>query len=260
MTRRAFTLIELLVVISIIGLLIALLLPALQAAREVARQAACASNSRQIGIAAFTFAAENAGRGPGQAHRTSPSSASVAWATIINTGHFGSGLFDYWPIQDRPGQSVSEPDALSCPNSDLNIKPNNRTFIWNLDAAGGIHWGSDPYPYGEVVHEGTPSTSIGGVLYDRYVLGARYEEFKRPSFQFLMHETEDQADYIRRNVSTPTAPVLGTDPTYSQYSSAGGFVTYRHNLSGNFLFIDGHIEAMKPDVPVFDKHRYLMEP
>ena len=54
-TRRGFTLVELLVVIAIIGMLIALLLPAVQAAREAGRRATCASQMRQLALAAHEY-------------------------------------------------------------------------------------------------------------------------------------------------------------------------------------------------------------
>lgn len=59
-TRRkhGFTLIELLVVIAIIAILAAILFPMFARAREKARQTSCASNMRQLAVAALTYASD----------------------------------------------------------------------------------------------------------------------------------------------------------------------------------------------------------
>jgi prepilin-type N-terminal cleavage/methylation domain-containing protein/prepilin-type processing-associated H-X9-DG protein len=57
--RRGFTLVELLIVIGIIGVLVALIVPATGKTREQARRAHCASNARQICLAAIRYAQDH---------------------------------------------------------------------------------------------------------------------------------------------------------------------------------------------------------
>ena len=59
--NSAFTLVELLVTIAVIGILAALLLPALARSRSSAQRTQCASNLRQLGLAAEMYWDENGG-------------------------------------------------------------------------------------------------------------------------------------------------------------------------------------------------------
>jgi type II secretory pathway pseudopilin PulG len=77
--REAFSLVELLGSIAIIALLAAVLLPVLAQARGQTQQSACASNLRQLGLAALQYAADYDGALP----LTSHSGPTAAWATTL---------------------------------------------------------------------------------------------------------------------------------------------------------------------------------
>ncbi|MDQ8194800.1 prepilin-type N-terminal cleavage/methylation domain-containing protein [Coraliomargarita sp. SDUM461004] len=58
-TIRGFTLIELLAVIGIIAIMVSILIPVIGGIRESARTTKCASNMRQLGVAALMFSQEH---------------------------------------------------------------------------------------------------------------------------------------------------------------------------------------------------------
>src|SRR6266481_4777322 len=103
----AFTLVELLVVIAVIAILAALLLPALSRAKESARQSSCASNLKQILLAALIYADENEAGFPAQAADGLP--VRSAGGDGKNSYDFLMPLFGALKIwlcpstQDKPG-------------------------------------------------------------------------------------------------------------------------------------------------------------
>lgn len=78
--RDGFTLAELLVVLAIVGVLAALIIPTVDSVLVTVRRTACASNLRQIGMCALTYAGDWDGRLPAEGNCGIPDRGrSPAW-------------------------------------------------------------------------------------------------------------------------------------------------------------------------------------
>jgi len=111
---RGFTLIELLVVISIIALLIAILLPALSAARNAGKKAACASNVRQIALAAANYDADETRYPFYRADAGHPEYASGEfWTNLLVANEYTTAPDESGGLDDAPDSVFRCPEGIN---------------------------------------------------------------------------------------------------------------------------------------------------
>lgn len=225
-SSRGFTLIELLVVISIVALLIALLLPAVKQAREQGRRVSCASQIRQIGLATFAYAGDNAGEFPTNFYGSATSLPADAplpgW-----TGHIGPGL--------AVRSNLSGNNAVFiCPSDEHHTDP--QSWWYTISTSAGWHGPghgrfADPrisYNYNRMIF-GVNIASSGLPLPNR---DARLmEEVSAPSICYMWNDA--------------TLDWSGIQVTDAPYERFGGYGwEWVHLGTDNFAFVDGHVEPI----------------
>jgi prepilin-type N-terminal cleavage/methylation domain-containing protein len=250
----AFTLIELLAVVAIVAVLLALLLPAVGRSLEDARTRNCTSNLRQLGQAMIMYAADHDARWPGKGRRAVPTVSSIAWAAILDD-YFLPNMVDN---QDNIAKKSSpyRRDQLMCPiKSRWNGNDYTRTYVMNNHAAGGDSDGNNACnpPNGA----GQPMPRPQNSAWECQNLGAPVGLSARPSFQFLLLETERATDYVREK--SPYTLSINNDPSFPPWSGGvpSGSFSFRHRGSvGNFLFMDIHVDQLTPTNEVNSPTRF----
>ena len=225
--RNGFTLVELLVVIGVIAALIAILLPVLQKAREHARQVVCASNMRQLGIAALAYANDNQGIMP-ITIGIGPPHPPIPYDFIIPTGR---GTLDFqtgtlWPYIAK--DIGTRQRVFNCPSDD-----GDRGLVFDDYTALLVPMPGPPrnFSYAYTAQLSVPLFDRGDSPY-----GVKLVRVRHPAQKLLVLETE--------------AP-RGPSSTVSTATGLTGVIVYltrRHSGMCNECFFDGHVERLDPSL------------
>jgi len=259
--RRAFTLIELLVVIAIIAILAAILFPVFAQAREKARQTACLSNLKQLGLGFLQYATDYDGDFPAPItnYGTKNNAIPPTWTTgdSANTTSFvdKGGIYPYVKQRGNGGSG----NVYSCP--DATSRPSGGAVLYS--SAPGANYVMNQYLQGNWggFYNITPATGKISKAADDPNTGL-YAPFNpdlcqnSPPEVILLFEAaqENQPgtvfDASVNRYGTPFYQGFGGS-CRSYVNDANGNVPCLqpadyHNDVSDFLFLDGHVKAMKP--------------
>jgi prepilin-type N-terminal cleavage/methylation domain-containing protein/prepilin-type processing-associated H-X9-DG protein len=212
-THQGFTLIELLVVIAIIAILAAILFPVFARARENARRASCQSNLKQIGLGIAQYTQDYDEKLPGRYNNVS----SVVTPDPLG----GNAVGVSWRDMIQP--YIKSTQLFACPSNTGNSQTTWPTFIFprsysingedsNIGPSAGVTTGTPP--------------------------------------------SEDQLGQSLASIpqTAQTIMVVETDPgwRWPEACMACNVADFRTNMFAghlgtvNFLFVDGHVKALKP--------------
>jgi prepilin-type N-terminal cleavage/methylation domain-containing protein/prepilin-type processing-associated H-X9-DG protein len=248
MRRRAFTLVELLVVIAIIAVLIAILLPVLSSARKSAQAAQCASNLRQIMLAATAYIQDNRGYWP-PAHLDYLVKNKNRWhgerATTSGPFDFnGSVLKRFLQTKQIKLCPAFEPTKAGFEASCGGYGYNNHYIGSSMD---------DPASANLVLGPGAWDQQIGNV----------------PAKQNMIRRPSEKIAFADAAIASSPSQIIEYSFVEPPTNGTGGHTSpslhFRHSKRANIAWADGHITAERfewtwPEVNAYgaDNARFLL--
>jgi len=256
MKKEGFTLIELLVVIAIIAILAAILFPVFAQAREKARAITCVSTEKQMGLGLLQYI-QNYDEAFPMAQYTDSATATgwLDWEGAIypyikNGAPKNNGLGGIWACPDWPGAPIEAEYGIN----------------WELSLGGQGTYDYNNIPGYKVLAVSDAAIQTPG---DTALVmehgAAAYGSAANPSWGT---DTLEYFDPTEANWSAPMGPIVNGNPTGPdthlelQYDldcaltdpraicgagwgpSPGTMQRYRHTLTSNTLFCDGHVKAI----------------
>ena len=254
----AFTLIELLVVIGIIAILAAILLPAMAAAKNRAYRIQCASQMKQLGLGFNIFNSDHDDKFPPTAYSLN-ANAQLTWDDYLNQ-YIGSTDSDLDLLRGITAPD-KVPPILRCPADRIPttisyaVDSQRRTYAMNWAGPGwavsSLTANLPPATYGVGIY-----FQITGALPSWEPPGYKVSVVKDPAGTILLVEQPNARNIAGNDWPSFCAgpgpfvpPGVTADCVQTGDSTATmnyGSVSYGiHNKRFNYLFHDGHVEALR---------------
>lgn len=227
--KHGFTLVELLVVIGIIALLIGILLPALNAARRQAYQVNCASNLRQMGVAAAMYIGEWKYY-PGHIAQNASGDIFAAWPTRLRKYMNGNQGVFRCPTQDVDFEWKRNQTMPPVAGKSENGYGYNEGESLLLRNAGKFSYGYNDWGAYDTVKDsnGPPATrqrGLGGDLWDPGSRELKASRVRKSSDMILIADNNPDGDWD-----------FNIDPRNAR--EAPGAI---HKGGANVLWCDSHV-------------------